>query len=141
MSEQSKSIALQGLQTQGRMKSIGWTLSGLVILFLSMDCVTKLLDLDVVKRATSQIGFPLNLVRPIALIELVCVVLFALPRTAVLGAILLTGLLGGAIASHLRLGDPLFTHVLFGVYVGVLAWGGLWLRDGELRSLIPFRRG
>jgi hypothetical protein len=72
----------------------GWTLSGLVILFLTMDCVMKLLDLDVVKRSTSQIGFPLNLIRPIALIELICVIAYAMPRTAVLGAILLTGLFG-----------------------------------------------
>lgn len=118
----------------------GWTLSGLVVLFLTMDCVMKLLDLDVVKRSTSQLGYPLYLVRPIGLIELACLVVYALPRTSVLGAILLTGLFGGAISSHLRLGDPLFTHVLFGVYVGVLAWGGLWLRSGTLRSLIPLRR-
>ncbi len=66
--------------------------------------------------------------------------LYAVPRTAVLGAIVTTGLLGGAIASHLRNGDPLFSHVLFGVYVGLLAWGGLWLRDPRLRALIPVRR-
>ncbi len=62
-----------------------------------------------------------------------------MPRTAVLGAILLTGLFGGAVSSHLRLGDPLFTHVLLGVYVGVLAWGGLWFRNDNLRALIPLR--
>ena len=68
---------------------------------------------------------------------LVCVALYALPRTAVLGAILLTGYLGGAVAAHARLGDPLFTHVLFGVYVGIAVWGGLWLRDPRVRALIP----
>src|SRR5580704_16225684 len=98
-------------QASRGMRWTGWTLSGLVILFLTMDCVMKLLDLDVVKRSTSQLGYPLYLVRPIGLIELACLVVYALPRTSVLGAILLTGLFGGAISSHLRLGDPLFTHV------------------------------
>ena len=124
-------------------KVLLWTgrvLSILVVLFLVMDSAMKLLDLQVVKTATTQLGWPVALDRLIGGIELVCLVLYAIPRTSILGAILLTGLLGGAIASHLRQGDPLFSHVLFGVYVGLMAWGGLYLRDDKLRALIPLRR-
>jgi hypothetical protein len=118
----------------------GWTMSGLVVLFLLFDGVSKLMLIAPVVEATTQIGYPVNLVRPIGIIGLVCAVLYAVPRTATLGAILLTGLLGGAIASKMRIDAPLFSHVLFGVYVGILAWGGLYLRDGRLRALIPLRR-
>ena len=124
-------------------KVLLWTgrvLSILVVLFLVMDSAMKLLDLQVVKTATTQLGWPVALDRLIGGIELVCLVLYAIPRTSILGAILTTGLLGGAIASHLRQGDPLFSHVLFGVYVGLMAWGGLYLRDDKLRALIPLRR-
>jgi hypothetical protein len=75
----------------------------------------------------------------LGVLALICTALYALPRTAVLGAILLTGYMGGAIASHLRLGDPLFTHILFGVYLAVLAWGGLYLRDARVRAVLPLR--
>jgi len=115
-------------------------MSGVVLLFLVMDGATKLMMIQPVVNATAQIGYPLDLVRPIGIIGLVCAVLYAVPRTAVLGAILTTGLLGGAIASKMRLEEPLFSQVLFGVYVGVLAWGGLYLRDGRLRALFPLRR-
>ena len=118
----------------------GWTMSGVVVLFLLLDGITKLMMITPVVEATKQIGYPENLVRPIGIIGLVCAVLYAVPRTAMLGAILLTGLLGGAIASKLRLEEPLFGQVLFGVYVGALAWGGLYLRDDRLRALIPLRR-
>jgi hypothetical protein len=89
-----------------------------------------------------ELGYPANesFARLLGIIVLVGTVLYAWPRTAILGAILLTGLFGGAIASHLRLGDPLFSHTLFGVYLGVLMWGGLWLRDPTLRMLFPLRR-
>jgi hypothetical protein len=118
----------------------GWTMSGVVVLFLLFDGVSKLMLIAPVVEATTQIGYPVNLVRPIGIIGLVCAVLYAVPRTATLGAILLTGLLGGAIASKMRIEEPLFSHVLVGVYVGILAWGGLYLRDGRLRALIPWRR-
>jgi hypothetical protein len=75
----------------------------------------------------------------LGVIGLVSTALYALPRTSVLGAILLTGYMGGAIATHLRIGSPLFSHTLFGVYLGVLLWGGLWLRDPRVRALLPFR--
>ena len=118
----------------------GWTMSGVVVLFLLFDGVSKLMLIAPVVEATTQIGYPVDLVRPIGIIGLVCAVLYAVPRTATLGAILLTGLLGGAIASKMRIEEPLFSHVLFGVYVGVLAWGGLYLRDDRLRALIPLSR-
>ncbi len=124
-------------------KPMLWTgraLSVVVVLFLLMDCSMKFTDMEVVKASMAQLGFPIALDRLIGAVELVCLVLYAVPRTSVLGAILLTGLLGGAIASHLRVADPLFSHVLFGVYVGLMAWGGLYLRDARLRTLIPVRR-
>jgi hypothetical protein len=118
----------------------GWIMSGVVVLFLLLDGVMKLLLVEPVIEATRQIGYPLDLIRPLGIICLVCAVLYAIPRTAILGAILLTGFLGGAIASKVRLEEALFSQVLFGAYVGVLAWGGLYLRDGRLRVLIPWRR-
>ena len=130
-------------QTPSASKAMSWTgrtMSGVVLLFLFMDGATKLMMIQPVVNATAEIGYPLDLVRPIGIIGLVCAVLYAVPRTAVLGAILTTGLLGGAIASKMRLEEPLFSQVLFGVYVGVLAWGGLYLRDGRLRALFSLRR-
>jgi len=118
----------------------GWVLTGLVGLFMAMDAGMKLADLAPVRQASAQIGWPLALDQPIGAIELVGLILLVVPRTAVLGAIVLTGLLGGAVAAHLRIASPLVSHVLFGVYVGVIMWGGLWLRDERLRALIPFRR-
>ncbi len=119
---------------------VGRVTTGLVALFLAFDSVIKLMQLDVVREAMQPLGYPDYLGLVIGIIEAICLVLYVVPRTAVLGAILITGVLGGAIASHLRVGDPLFSHVLFGVYVGILAWGGLYLRDEKLRALIPFRR-
>jgi hypothetical protein len=120
---------------------IGWIMSGIVVLFLLFDGITKLIMIDPVVDATIRIGFPLDVIRPLGIVCLACAILYAIPRTSILGAILLTGFLGGAVASKVRLEDPLFSQVLFGVYVGVLAWAGLYLRDGRLRSLIPLRRG
>ena len=84
----------------------------------------------------TKLGYPLSLTRTIGLLELACVVVYAIPRTSALGAILMTGYLGGAVATHVRVGDPLFSHVLFPVYIGVLAWTGLYLRDDRLRALL-----
>jgi hypothetical protein len=119
---------------------IGFSLSGLVILFLLLDAAMKLVPLDVVTEASAQLGLPAHLARPLGVILLVCTLLYAVPRTSVLGAILLTAYLGGAVATHLRIGSPLFTHTLFGVYLGLAIWGGLYLRDPRLRALIPFSR-
>jgi hypothetical protein len=117
-------------------------MSGLVILFLLMDGTIKLVPIQPVTDSLKELGYPTSdaFARLLGMIVLAGTALYAWPRTAVLGAILLTGLFGGAIASHLRLGDPLFSHTLFGVYLGVLMWGGLWLRDPVLRALLPLRR-
>ena len=118
-----------------------YVMSGLVILFLLFDAGIKLVPLDVVTQASAELGLPTDagFARTLAILTLIGVVLYALPRTSVLGAILLTGYMGGAIATHLRIGSPLFIHVLFGFYLGVLIWGGLYLRDERVRTLIPFR--
>ena len=119
----------------------GWGMSGLMIVFMLFDSVSKLALERHVVAATTQIGFPLDAIRPLGAIGLACTLLYAIPRTAILGAILLTAYLGGAIASKVRIEDPLFSSVLFGVYFGVLVWGGLYLRDRQLRSQIPLKRG
>lgn len=119
----------------------GWILSGLAILFLTMDAVMKLLALPVVIEAGTALGFPgESMARLLGVILIVCTALYAVPRTSVLGAILLTGYLGGAVATHVRAGNPLFSHVLFGIYVGVLVWAGIYLRDAKLRRQIPTRK-
>jgi hypothetical protein len=118
----------------------GRILSGIAIAFLLMDSAMKIAGLPQVTEAAAGIGWPIGVLywRVMGLVLLVCTALYAWPRTAALGAILLSGWLGGAIASHLRVGDPWFSHVLFGVYVGLFMWGGLWLRSPALRALIPF---
>jgi DoxX-like family len=121
---------------------LGRILSGLVVVFLLFDAAIKLVPLAVVTETMDRMGYGSseNLARSLGLITIVCTVLYSVPPTSILGAILLTGYLGGAIASHLRIGSPLFTHTLFGLYLGLMVWGGLWLRDKNLKSLIPFRR-
>src|SRR5882757_8924838 len=116
---------------------IGWIMSGLVIAFLLMDSTMKLLALPIVLESGAPLGFAgADMARGLGVVLLGCTLLYAVPRTSVIGAILLTGYLGGAVATHVRVGSPLFTHVLFGVYLGVLLWGGLYLRDIRLRALL-----
>ena len=122
------------------MRWTGWIMSGLMIAFLLFDSVSKLALESHVVDATTQIGYPLGVIRPLGMICLVSTIFYAIPRTSILGAILLTGYLGGAIASKLRIEDPLFSSILFGVYFGILVWGGLYLRDERLRALIPLSR-
>ena len=119
--------------------AIGWALSGLVILFLAMDAGGKLIAPAAMIAYSPPLGIPpdVGLSRELGLILALGTILYAVPRTAVLGAILLTGYLGGAVAMHFRVGSPLFSHTLFGVYLGVIAWGGLWFRDPRVRALIP----
>lgn len=105
--------------------------SALAVAFLLFDTAIKLIELPVALQSTAQLGWPPNAVFRLGVVELVCLILYLLPRTAVLGAILWTGYLGGAIASHARVGDPLFSHVLFPVYVAALLWAGLWLRNAR----------
>jgi len=120
----------------------GYAMSGLVILFLLFDGGIKLVPLEIVTQTSGEIGLPTDasFARLLGILTLIGVVLYAIPQTAVLGAILLTGYMGGAIATHLRIDSPLFSHTLFGVYLGLLIWGGLYLREPRLRALIPFRR-
>lgn len=113
----------------------------LVVAFLAFDGAIKLVPLDVVTETLAVLGYPadVGLARLLGVLTLLCALLYAIPRTSVLGAILLTGYLGGAMATHLRADSPLFTHLLFGFYLGVIAWAGLWLRDRRVRALIPFK--
>ncbi len=121
---------------------LGRVLSGLVIVFLLFDGAIKLVPWPVVTESMDRIGYGSseNLARSLGFITIACTVLYTIPPTSILGAILLTGYLGGAMASHLRIGSPLFSHMLFGFYLGLMLWGGLWLRDRRLRTLIPLRR-
>jgi hypothetical protein len=121
---------------------LGRILSGLVILFLLLDGAIKLVPWPVVTETMDRMGYGSSesLARTLGAITIACTVLYAIPPTSILGAILLTGYLGGAMASHMRIGSPLFSHLLFGFYLGLMLWGGLWLRNGSLRALIPLRR-
>ena len=118
----------------------GAVLTTLVSLFLTFDTVIKVLKLAPAMDGTTALGYPADRVFPIGIIELVCLALYLIPQTAVLGALLLTGYLGGAIATHVRVGSPLLSHTLFPIYVAVMIWGGLFLRESRLRDLVPFRR-
>jgi hypothetical protein len=118
----------------------GRIVSALPVLLLLMDGVMKLIKPAPVVEATVGLGYPETVILPLGFVLLVCTVLYAIPRTSVLGAILLTGYLGGAVATHVRVGNPLLTHTLFPIYFGLLIWGGLFLRDGRLRALIPLRK-
>src|SRR6202045_3850151 len=113
---------------------LGRALSALVILFLLFDGAIKLVPLPVVTETMDRMGYGSSetFARALGAITVACTVLYAIPPTSILGAILLTGYLGGAIASHVRIGSPLFSHLLFGFYLGVMVWGGLWLRDRRL---------
>lgn len=117
----------------------GYIVSALAVLFLLFDAIIKLLKLAPAVEGTVRLGYPEGLVVNIGIILLVCTVIYAVPRTAFLGAVLLTGYLGGAVATNLRVGNPLFSNILFPVYVAIFIWGGLFLRDARLRSLIPLR--
>ena len=118
----------------------GAVLSALPVAFLLFDSVIKLLQIEPVRQSFSQLGYPQSIALGIGLLELACLVLYVVPRTSILGAILLTAYLGGAVATHLRVGSPLPSHVLFPTYVGALLWLGLFLREARLRELVPLRR-
>jgi len=129
------------MNTEVKKKPWGsYVLSGLAILFLLFDSIVKVLKTNIAVEGTIELGYPESTVVGIGLTALICTILYAIPRTSVLGAVLLSGYLGGAIATHVRLGNPLFSHVLFPVYLALLIWGGLYLREPSLRLLIPLRR-
>jgi hypothetical protein len=117
----------------------GRIISGFIASFLTFDAVIKFFKPAPVVETSAHLGLPLTIINALGIVLLSCVVLYVIPRTSVLGAILLTGYLGGAVATHLRVGDPLFSHVLFPVYIGILLWLGHYLREGRLRSLLPVR--
>jgi hypothetical protein len=119
---------------------IGRIMSALPALFLLIDAVGKLVKPAPVVEGTVQLGYPESVLLGLGIVLLTCTVLYVIPRTAIFGAILLTGYLGGAVATHVRVGSPFFSHILFPVYLAVLIWGGLYLRDERLRALIPVRR-
>lgn len=124
------------------MTRIGWVLSGLFILFmLGASVAPKFLGLQVADDTMAALGWPPGYVLMIGVIEFVLVLLYAWPKTSVLGAVLMMGLLGGAMATQIRAEMPLFSNILFSIYLGLFMWGGLWLRDPALRALFPVRRG
>lgn len=118
----------------------GWGMTALTVLFMLFDGLSKLAMEHHVVEATTKIGYPVDAIRPLGVVLLICTILYAIPRTAVFGAILLTGYLGGAVASKVRIDDPLFGSILFGVYFGIIAWGGLYFRYAWLRRLVPLKR-
>jgi hypothetical protein len=117
----------------------GRVISGLAVLFLLFDGVTKVMKVAPVLQASAQLGFPVNLIVAIGTVLVICTVIYVIPSTSVLGAILLTGYLGGAVAIQARIGNPLF-ETFFPVIFGVLVWAGIFLRDNRLRALIPWRK-
>ncbi len=115
---------------------VGWVLSGLAIAFLVMDGLGKLFKPEEVIKGTVELGYPESVLTGLGIVLLTCTVLYAIPKTAVLGAILLTGYLGGAVATHVRVDNPVFSHLLFPVYVALFVWVGLGLRNKRFKDLI-----
>ena len=127
---------MANIEPRGRLWT-GRTLTALAVLFLIFDAAVKLLRLAPAIEATTALGFTASVLVPLGTLEVLCLAVYLVPRTSVLGAILWTGYLGGAVSTQLRAGNPLFSNVLFPVYIAVLLWGGLWLRNARLRALVP----
>ena len=139
---QDHALAGAGIGADSGSRGAAWAgrgLSAVAVLFLLFDAVGKLLEIPPVVAGSTALGYPAGTVFVIGLIELVCVTAYVIPYTSVLGAVLLTGYLGGAIATHVRVLSPLLTHTLFPIYVAFMIWGGLWLRNTKLRELLPLR--
>ena len=117
----------------------GRILTGLVAAFLGFDAVIHIMKPAPVVEAFAKLGFPIRYAVPLGIIELVCIFLYVIPVTSILGAIFLTGYLGGAIAVQLPTGNSLFGEVLFPIYIAVFLWGGIYLRDARLRTMVPVR--
>lgn len=116
-----------------------WTgriIRAIAVLFLLVDSLMKVLKMAPAVEGTAQLGYPEGVIVPIGLVQLICLIVYVIPRTSIFGAVLLTGYLGGAIATHVRVGSPLFTHILFPIYIAALLWGGLFLMDGRVRALV-----
>jgi hypothetical protein len=130
-----------GAEASSARRWTGRILTGLAVVFLVFDLAIKLLQAPAAMDATMALGYPASAILPIGLIELALLVVYLVPRTTVLGAVLWTGYLGGAVASQARAGNPLFSHVLFPIYIAALIWGGLWLRDRRARAIVGRRVG
>ncbi|MDQ2890572.1 MAG: DoxX family protein [Gemmatimonadota bacterium] len=135
LTEADPARPLDGADTSSRRRWAGRVLSGIAVLFLTFDVVIKLVRAAPAIQGTVELGFAPHHVLTIGLIGLVCLILYVIPRTAPLGAVLWTGYFGGAIAVQLRLDEPLFSHILTPIYIAVLVWGGLYLRDERVRAL------
>jgi hypothetical protein len=131
--------AKTAVQESRKMLWTGYILSGLVTAFMLFDATIKIMRLPAALEGTGRLGYPVSVVMPLGVVLLVCTVLYAIPRTTILGAILLTGYLGGAVATNVRVSNPLLGFTLFPVYIGVLLWAGLFFRDPRVRELIPLR--
>jgi uncharacterized membrane protein YphA (DoxX/SURF4 family) len=125
-----------GAQSSKGRRWTGRVLSAVAILFLAMDAMFKFIRPAPVVQSFERLGYPLTTAIALGTLLLTCTILYAIPRTTTLGAALLTGYLGGAVSAHLRVGDPLFSHVLFPVYLGAMLWGGLYLRDARFRAML-----
>lgn len=136
----ARAPALDAATPSKAARRTGYALSFIALAFLLFDASGKLLQIAPAVEGTRDLGWNPSVLLPLGIVQLVCVALYALPRTSVLGALLWTGYLGGAVATHVRVDHPLFSHVLFPVYVALLLWGGLWLRLPALRALLPLRR-
>ena len=115
----------------------GRVVGTLPALFMLFDGVIHVMKIPPVVEGFAKLGYPVSVAAPLGIIEIVCTILYLIPRTSVLGAVLLTGYLGGAIASNVRIQAPLFGYILFPIYVALFLWGGLWLRDGRVRAVLP----
>ena len=134
-------IAATAAPPNGKAMTIaGWTLTGLFTAFMIFDVGIKLVGHPEVAKSAAQLGLPPGSGFGIGVMEGVILALYLFPRTAVLGAVLVAALMGGTCAVHLLNGNPLYSHMLFGPYLALFAWGGLWLRDAKLRALFPIRR-
>ncbi len=134
------SLAAPSAGLSVRTRWAGRMLTGIAVLFLAFDAAIKLAGVKEAVAGTVQLGFAPHHLPIIGVIEVVCLALYLAPRTAPLGAVLWTGYFGGAIATHLRLDNPLLTHLLFPVYVAALLWGALYLRDARVRALLRLAR-
>ncbi len=142
MRPETSTIAVSSLPVRkaGKKILIGKIMSGIAILFLMFDSITKLLKTPQVVEGTVKLGYPISEIPVIGLILLILTIFYIIPRTSIFAAILITGYLGGAVASGLRIMSPLFSNTLFPIYFAVILWGGLYLRDDLIKQFIPFRR-
>ncbi len=142
MNSRAYSSAPPADQPSAESRKLVWTgrvLAGLVTAFLLFDAIIHLMRPAPVVEAFAKLHLPLSLAVELGVIELLCIALYVIPQTSILGAVLLTGYLGGAVAIQMTTSNSLFGEILFPVYVGIVLWAGIYLRDGKLRALIPWR--